>query len=226
MTDATPDLQPSDLVLQMLMEKLMGERGIHIETIFTALGALAGFGCQMAIREGFIKPGQVPEREALVEVVTTSDEVYYFGDFLNEPLLSVAPGRISVLGLVLAAAEAAGAKMFPDIEAIVTRTASTCGTPEFFEMNLPKDHQPQIMPLEALRLFWPDCRHVLENANTDPVHWGWIIAQAAQTLIVQTKDILEPEMAAKIFMEAAIPMSKMSPAAVMEEDQPPKRRSR
>jgi hypothetical protein len=93
-------------------------------------------------------------------------------------------------------------------------------------MNLPKDHQPQIMPLEALRLFWPDCRHVLENANTDPVHWGWIIAQAAQTLIVQTKDILEPEMAAKIFMEAAIPMSKMSPAAVMEEDQPPKRRSR
>ncbi len=226
MTETTPELQPSDLVLQMLMEKLLTERGIHIETIFAALGALAGFGCQMAIREGFIKTGKLPEREALVEVVTTSDEVYYFGDFLNEPLLSVAPGRVSVLGLVLAAAEAAGAKMFPDIEEIVMRAASTCGTPEFFEMNVPKDHQPQIAPLEALRLYWPECREVLENAHTDPVHWGWIIAQAAQTLIVQTKDILEPEMAAKIIMEAAIPMSKISPAVVGDADQTPKRRSR
>jgi hypothetical protein len=225
MTD-TPALQPSDLILQMLMEKLLTERGIHIETIFTALGALAGFGCQMAIREGLIKTGQVAERVALIEVVTTSDEVYYFGDFLNEPLLSVAPGRISVLGLVLAAAEAAGAKMFPDIEAIVKHAASTCGTPEFFEMNLPKDHQPQMTSLEALQRFWPDCQAVLEQAHTNPVHWGWIIAQAAQTLIVQTKDILEPEMAAKIVMEAAIPMSKMAPAAVLGQDQPPKRRSR
>ncbi len=214
-TPPAQELPASDRVLQFLMEKLMDERGIHIETIFCALGALSGFGCQMAIREGLIKTGKVTEGDALVEVVTTSNEVFYFGEFLNEPLLSVAPGRISVLSLILAATEAAGGKMFPDIENIVLKTADTCGTPEFYEMNLPKDHQPHITPLEALRRFWPECQAVLEAANTDPIHWGWIIAQAAQTLIMQGKAVLEPEMAAKIVMEAAIPMSKMSPAAVL-----------
>lgn len=214
MSDAQ-ELTVSDRVLQLLMEKLLDERGIHIETIFAALGAMAGFGCQMGIREGLVKTGKVAERDALAEIVTTDNEVFYFGEFLNEPLLSVAPGRVSVLGLILAATEAAGGKMFPDIEAIVLKTADTCGTPAFYDMNLPKDHQPHIMPLEALRRFWPDCQALLTAAGADPVHWGWIIAQAAQTLILQGKDVLEPEMAAKIVMEAAIPMSKVSPDAVM-----------
>src|SRR6185312_3502419 len=41
----------------LLMNALKTERGVHVETLLTAVGALAGFSAQHAIWESLVKPG-------------------------------------------------------------------------------------------------------------------------------------------------------------------------
>src|SRR5436189_6433098 len=51
-------------LIEMLFAELRDSSGVHVETVLTTLGALAGFAGQMAIREGLIKTGKMPEDKA------------------------------------------------------------------------------------------------------------------------------------------------------------------
>ncbi len=216
--DASPSSQDDihTLVLNFLIAEYSArykdERGVHIETILSNLGALAGFGCQMAIREGLIKTGQITEQDAFITVETTDKQKYYFGDFLNEPLLSTKEGRISVWTLVGGAAQSLGSPL-PDINEIVGYYAGTVGSDAFFASRLPEKHRPKQLPIEALG-YWSATRTMQIMYKVDTLFWGWTYAMAAQRLILQAKDIIDPGMAARIVMEAAIPMSKMDPDRV------------
>lgn len=44
----------------LLMNALKTDRGVHVETLLTAVGALAGFAAQHAIRESIVRPGRLP----------------------------------------------------------------------------------------------------------------------------------------------------------------------
>ena len=60
-----------------------GEPGIHVETLVAVLGAMAGFGCQVAVREAIVGRGKMPLRQALLEVKTKDGGTYYVGDQLT-----------------------------------------------------------------------------------------------------------------------------------------------
>ena len=82
----SPD-QISAKLRASLEGQLSDPRGrIHVETLLSALGAMAGFGCQIAVREA-VKAGQLNPESALVEVTTNDGGTYYFGDQINQPLL-------------------------------------------------------------------------------------------------------------------------------------------
>jgi len=182
--------------------------------VFNALGALAGFGCQMAIREAFIKPGIVPADHAFVVVTTKDGGKYFFGDFLNDPLLNEKKGSISVWSLVGAAAQSAGAKEVPDPLEIVAYNAKTVGTKDFGIPRVPEQYRSRELPIDILRSDWPPMQKLLEDYQVDPRVWGWTFALAAQNLILTNKDTFDPAAAAKIVMEAALPMSKIDPATL------------
>ena len=73
---------------------------------------------------------------------------------------------------------------------------------------------PDQMPIELLQKFWNVTRNQLVLAELAPSQWPYVISQAAQQLIMDGKDALDPSLAARIVMEAAVPMSKVSPDQV------------
>ena len=186
----------------------------HLDSVLSALGATAGFGTQMAIREGFIKPGIVPANQAFVVVNTNEGGNYFFGDFLNQGLFESKDKRITVWSLVGGGAKKAGATALPDIVEIVQYNASSLGTPAFGLPRVPKDHETKELPSLVLRKTWVDVQGILEAQHINPIMWGWVPAMAAQKLIIQNKDKIDPSLAAKIVMESALPMSKMNPSAL------------
>jgi hypothetical protein len=199
---------------EMLFNELKDTSGVHAETALAALGALAGFAGQMAIREALIKTGKMQEDQAFVVVKTRSGDPYYFGDLLNEILFENKPGSFSISGLVGGAAQHSGAKQLPDIKNIADHVAGTVGSDTFGVPRLPPNHMPRNKPIELLDKFWSPVRNFLVVNVQSPAQWPLVIALAAQKVIVMAKGTIDPALAAGIVIEAAIAMAKVDPARI------------
>jgi len=187
-----------------------GRKGIHIETLLSALGALAGFGCQVSVREVLVKTGRMPLESAFVIVRGVDGARYFMGDYLNQPLL-MAP--VSVWSLVAGAVQHTGSPL-PDINDIVRRTVSSVGSRDFGKLSVPKDHQPGEQPIETLKKQWGGCYKALKALNADPFFTGWYFALSAQMLILKGRSIIDPTLAGQIVMESAVAMAKIDPKAI------------
>jgi len=187
-----------------------GRKGMHIETLLSALGALAGFGCQVSVREVLVKTGRMPLESAFVIVRGVDGGRYFMGDILNQPLL-IAP--VSVWSLVAGAVQHTGAPL-PDINDIVRRTVSSIGSRDFGTLSVPKDHQPGEQPIETLKKQWAGCYKALKTLNGDPFFTGWYFALAAQILILKGRTIIDPTLAGQIVMESAVAMAKIDPKTI------------
>ena len=88
-----PELQSrakatADLIGPGIMGIASGERGVHVESMFVALGAVAGYGCQIAAR--LAPPEAVmndPGRTPWAEAKGADGKTYIFGDATNHYLL-------------------------------------------------------------------------------------------------------------------------------------------
>ena len=186
------------------------QQGIHIESLLCSLGAMAGFGCQIAIREGLIKTGKLPLDKAFVFAKTNDGGIYYFGDQLNQPLLE-AP--MSVWAQVAGAVQHVG-KPVPDIHDIVRFVSSTVGGPEFGTLRVSQEHQPMETPIQSLKKHWAAAYKLVKSQTGDPLFTGWYFALAAQQLIIEGKDIIDATIASQIVMESAVAMAKIDPPVI------------
>lgn len=199
-------------IADWLMRELKDERGIHCETILTAIGALAGYAAQQALWEGMVKPGKLAITEAFKVVETNSGATYFFGDALDTMLVSMEPKHLSVWKIVAGGTLASGGDHLPDMGNLLRHCAATAGTSAFGLPRLPDDHLPSILPRAALERFWPGARLLL--ALAEPLHWPLHMANAAQKLMQAMKGSIPPDLAVRIVMEAAVPMSRVDPATV------------
>jgi hypothetical protein len=204
----------SSELLEMLFAELRDSSGVHVETALTTLGALAGFSAQMAIRETLINTGKIPEDKAFTIVKTNSGEIYYFGDLLNEILFSNKPGIVSISGMIGGAVQQSGGTSLPDIRDIARHVAGTVGSSAFGIPRLPPLHMPRIPPIALLDRFWNPMRNFLVVNVHSPAQWPLVIALAAQKVIDMAKDTLDPALAARIVMEAIIPLASADPAKI------------
>jgi hypothetical protein len=195
-----------------VMTALRDGRGIHCETALAVVGALGGFAAQQAIWEGMVKPGLLTKEKAFTVARTTSGEEFYFGDAINMALASTSPKVASFWSLVAGGAQSAGARQLPDIAEIFKNSAETVGTEAFGIPRLPPQYMPKPTPRRALNECWPHVHAMLKA--TPPGTWAMQLGVVAQRMIVEMKDVVPPEMAAKILMEAAVPMSKVDPKTV------------
>jgi hypothetical protein len=210
----SPEVQAAVSIAEIFVDRYRDDDGAtNFADVFNALGALAGFGCQMAIREGFIKSGAITEQKAFIIVQTKDGGRYYFGDFLNAPLLGNG-SAISVWSLIAEGAQRAGATALPDIREIADNDAKTVGTRDFGIPRVPERYRSAELPIDIVKKNWPAMQARLQREEIDPRFWGWTFALAAQHLMVDNRDRVDPAMAAKIVMEAAIPMSKIDPATI------------
>lgn len=206
----SPD-QISVKVRESLEAQLSDPQGrVHVETILSSLGAMAGFGCQIAVREA-VKAGQLNPQGALIEVTTRDGGTYYFGEQLNQPLLE-AP--INVWKLIVGGAQHAGAKDLHDIVEIVTHVTNSLGGPEFGVLRVDAKHQPHEAPIDALKKYWRSSYALIQSLGGDPIMTGWYFAGAAQMIIIEAKEVIDPALAYRIVMEAAVAMAKVDPHAI------------
>ncbi len=209
----------AEKVANGLVDLIFGEitesnQGIHIETALTALGALAGFSAQMAIREFFIKAGKISEEQAFQIAKTNDGQTFYVDDWLNEPLVATQKGAVSIWGFVAGAAEHLGAKTLPDPNEIFRHVVSSIGGEGFGVPRLPAKNMPHASPIELLNRFWNPIRNYLVVNVDNPGAWPLTIGLASQKAMVRAKAVIDPALAARIVMEAAVPMSKIDPARI------------
>lgn len=191
-------------ITQEIFTKMNGERGVHIESMLCALGALAGHACQAAIRVRNIAQGQ-PATTGLVAVDTKGGKRYFFGDAINLPL---AEGQYSVWVLVATQAQRMGCGQLPDVAEIFKRAAETVGSDAFGQLRVPPQHLPHDLPINYARKFWPELLPRIRRFCPDPMHWPVLLGFSIQEVIEQGKQVLDPCLAARLVMESAIPVSK------------------
>ena len=211
----------SNALLAWLSDELRIGKHVQPESVLCALGALAGYAAQQAIREALVKTGKLALDQAFVVIETRSGEVFFFGDLLNAVLVSkdgaqnAESGHASIWKIVSSAGYEAGALNLPDVTDIIKHCAATVGGQDFGIPRIPDAHMPEIMPREALSRFWHATRRKL--AVTEPMSWPLHLALAAHKQIVDLKDAIRPDIAVRIVMEAAVPMSKIDPVTLPRE---------
>jgi len=214
-----PHERAADAINEVFIAKYRRRDGSDdCASIYSALGAFAGFGIQMAIRETLVNPGKMPEDEAFVIIETNDGKRYYFGDLLDGGLFGGQ--TISVWSLIAGAAQAAGAELLPDVNEIASHNAKVLGKKEFGIPRVAEAFQPRETPHDVLRSDWRPMRELLVRYGVEPRYWGWTFAMAAQYLILRDKGKFDPAIAAAIAMEAAISMSKIDPRDVEPDRNP------
>lgn len=199
-------------IADWLMRELKDQRGVHCETMLTVVGALAGYAAQQALWEGMVKPGKLAISQAFKVVEMPSGETFFFGDALDALLASMEPKHLSIWKIVAGSALTGGGEHLPDIASLFRHCEATAGTSQFGLPRLPDDHLPSILPRLALERFWPGARLLL--ALAEPLTWPLHMANAAQKLMLAMKGSIAPDLAVKIVMEAAVPMSRVDPTTV------------
>ena len=192
-------------VYQRVFTALRKDKGVHLDTLLCILGALAGYACQAQLRAQAFKKMQ-PE-SSVFQVVTTADgKTWYFGDPLNHLLVGA---QYSVWSLAGGGAAQLGVTEFPDAGEMFKHAASTVGGAGFGIPRLPDGHRAGDTPLNYLKVFWPRLLPTIKLFCPDPAHWPILFGLAAQHAIIVSKEVIAPELAFKIVLESAIPMSKV-----------------
>lgn len=200
----------------VLMARQIKQSGqIHAETLLTEIGALAGFAAQIAIRKSVIEAGKLDPDTVLIEVATKNGEIYYFSDLLNWMLFeNMDQPPFSIFAYLSAAVPPANQLLLPDVAEIVSNAARSVGTRRFGVPRLPREHMPRKLPRAALEEHWSLVRDELTSSGRNPAEWPYDFAAAAQWQMITTREALDMAMAARIVMEAAIPMSKVDPRTI------------
>lgn len=189
-----------------LIRAMTDARGVHVESLMCAAGALAGYSCQAALRAKNRAEG-VNELAHFAEAETSDGQKFYFGDMLNGFL---AESHLSVWSLAAGGAQSCGCANFPDIGEIFKRVAESVGQGTFGVPRLPPEHPVHELPLTYLKRLWPRFSPMVERFCPTPEHRPVLFGLAIQDLLSQTKAALDPCIALQIVMEAAIPMSKVN----------------
>jgi hypothetical protein len=226
---------------KFFLDALKNDRGIHVETLMTVIGALAGFSAQHAIWETVVKSGKLPvhggdkhDSGAFVMVGPVGGETYYFGNLLNSYLVNeskeiapLGPGPYNLWGFLAAVVVNNGREPLTSeqVSEIFSNVATTIGTPQFGQPRSPVGHEAQIMPRDALKTYWPSAKIVLSRDDApgakgrrlSPAYWPMVIGIVGAKLIDLSKKVLDPALSMRIVFEAAVPMSKVDPKSVPQE---------
>jgi hypothetical protein len=196
-------------ITQRLLGAMKTERGVHIESVLCALGALAGYSCQASVRAQAVARG-LPEAGLLTAVQTEDGKTYYFGDNLNKPL---AESKYSVWSVAGGGAQQAGCNGLPDLSEIFKHAASSVGTDAFGKPRVPEKNTPHDLPINYVRTLWLALKPLIVKFCPNPEHWPILLGLSIQEVIVMGKSALDPCLAIRLVMEAAIPMSKVNLSA-------------
>jgi len=189
-----------------LIDAMTDQRGVHVESLMCAAGALAGYSCQAALRAKNRAAGAY-ELAEFTEARTSDGQTFFSGDALNKYL---AEDQLSIWSLAAGGAQACGCTNFPDVRAIFSHVAESIGKDHFGVPRVSPEHPVHELPRVYLERLWPRFRPMMERFCPEPTQRPALFGVAVQELLKQTKGALDSCIALQIVMESAIPMSKVN----------------
>lgn len=194
-------------IASKLFQAMSTEKGIHLESLLSALGALAGYACQISVREAYVVQLKRPEKEVFIVVHSKqNDTTYYFGDLLNRPL---AESRYSIWSLASGATQKLGLQELIDLHEIFKHVTDTLGSANFGVPRIDSAHQAKETPLNYVIFLWPQLFPLAQSFCKQPSDWPIAFGVAIQEILYASKDLISPDLALSIVMESAVPMSKI-----------------
>lgn len=188
-----------------LINGMKDTKGVHIESLVSILGSLAGYSCQASLRKEYIETRGLPENQVFTIVEAKNGTRYYFGDMVNKPL---AEDQLSVWSLAAGMVHHLGCSQFPDLNDIFKYVTGTVGQDNFGIPRIPEGHKPGDIPYEYVASLWPMFLRAAERYCASPLEWPVMGGMALQEAIQMGKDVLDPQLALSIAMECAVPMAK------------------
>lgn len=193
-------------VTHRLVSGMKNKHGVHTESLLCALGSLAGYSCQAALRAQAVAGG-LPETAFLTSVGMNDGKTYFLGEHLNKPL---AESQYSIWGLAGGGARQAGCTNFPDLSELFKHTIAAMGTEAFGVPRVPEKHKPYDLPINYVRDLWPVLKPVITDFCPNPEQWPVLFGLSIQEVIITRKSVLDPDLALRLVMESAVPMSKVN----------------
>lgn len=210
-------------LVRMLPTSLAIDGRLHAETYMVAVGAIAGYAAQRTLFAS--EPPVVGENITLI--TTANGSTFWFGDALNYMLVPASEEMAYRCVWSNAAAGAVDAGLprekVPDLGAMFSHVSKTIGGADEGRSSVAAEHQSHMLPKDLLKLVWPRVAKIFDDPvpggppqiGKAPVRW-WsaMAARAASKPIVDVKDVLAPDIALTLVMEAAIYCSKLDQAFV------------
>ncbi|CAH0143860.1 hypothetical protein SRABI26_00536 [Arthrobacter sp. Bi26] len=192
------------IVLERLLGAMRDERGVHVESLATALGALAGRACQIAALEGLNSGAAQYRGLSLLTVGGANGDEYFVGDAINRPL---AESTHSVWSLVAGAAQQHGAQV-PDLNELFHHSASTLGGAEFGLPRFAPGTNAGGTPRSYLAM-WEPLQAPVRQAAPRPEQWPVAYGLAVQNLFAMAKGQFDLGVLTRVVMDSAIATSKL-----------------
>jgi hypothetical protein len=200
------------------------KRGVlHAANAVSALGAWAGAFAQAQAR-AMLVTGALPNTEtSLLEVKTKDGGRYFFGDSINVCLMegdNKSPSFWKMAAPVAGDAEAA-AKI--DVLEIARRAAKGVGGSDFGKPHIDARYKLSEQPINALRIHGPVLARRLAEIELSPLKLMTVFGSVAQSFAAfaagEIKDVpvtvpMKREDIVRLYMESAIPMSKIDMSTV------------
>ncbi len=128
----------SKVALEMLLEQLATERGVHAETLMAMAGVLVGQSVQASLQEEARQAGH--SRIPGLQLVRDQDNApYLVGEALNRWLME---GFGSPWQVVSEAARQEGCSSLPQEDQLLLESIQRIGTPAFGHPRVPASHTP------------------------------------------------------------------------------------
>jgi hypothetical protein len=223
-----PDAAACNLAIAQLVRILPlsladNEGRIHMETLMTAAGAIAGLGAHISLVSDTATMQRESEAGRLQLIELKDGRVVLFGpaldDMLCAPTIDLAPVRVWNTLAGTAISRGAREAELPDLTAMFAHVSNSMLTEREGWPSTPPDRQPLLNAREALRVAGPlavQCLNLKpgpgqEGEPAQPTSWVKVTAQAAAAVLSQSADRIAPAQAAQLAMEAAIYTSRLRP---------------
>jgi hypothetical protein len=198
-----------DDVLRRVLKALEGADGVHVESMATALGGLAGVASQWTMLDAIAKGDPQYAALSVMTVKGANGATYVMGDAINRPLLESENSVWSILRGELHDRGAAE----PDIGDIVRYNVSVMGTTDYGRPRYPVGVNAGATPYDYASALWPALLAMHQESKVEVRDYPCIYGCALAGLIAMAGDqgTFNLTTLASLAMESAVSVAKSKP---------------
>lgn len=200
------------ILFELVCQIVADEKGVRIENLLAVLASVGGQQCIAPLLEKLEEDGRTPQDVGMIVADATDGHRYYFGDLPNRFLIE---SQTSLLSLALGAAQSIGATVSMEmVTKEMGKVAELVGHgDDFFALDLP-DRNGTDSPLNWAAVFGEKLVEACEKYRMPPLERHIAIGFAIQRALDAAREGIDPDVATRLVLQAAVRMAKVDPARV------------